>query len=953
MEPTAAQAMDHVVLVIFENRSFDNLLGQLYSPEEKPGFEGVLGRDLTNPVPSWAKPVPPGDGRVPGVVSYGPAPDGNTPDPDPGEEYQHTNTQLYGILHPANIGVAAHDMETTNAPEPGAGPPSMNGFVADYISSYRTLRGEDPEYEQYRQIMLGHTPGQVPVLSGIARGFAVFDHWFSEVPSQTFPNRSFWTSASSCGLVVNTPATEWYFHNTSETIFDRLEEHGRSWKVYVLEPSPLSITGAIHTPRLKKWFHQRFVPFAEFERDAAAGRLPDFALIEPNLLCGHADYHPPFGDTFVTDVDVGVDIGSAVDAGEQFLARIYTAVRNAPRQGTSNVWNTALLIGWDEPGGTYDHVPPREVPPPDDSPGQLGFDFGRSGYRVPAILVSPWVPEEAVVSEEYRHTSLIATLRTVWSLGAPLTARDASARTFRSVFSLGSPRDPSTWPDVTALSAMASPRPFDPDSSVSGLARVLVHGLAHLGRAHGYRQGSRPETYDPHADEQEVQLSPSMVVSAARAFGGHFFPRLVEPDRAASAVPAPAAEPGVEATPVVQPIALGLAIEYSYPTFDSVEVSLLFRGRRRWSHLFTRESTDRRYVLDLGLVRLDLTFTGDLFDGTITWTVSVDTRSWIDRPWVARRDLAQRSVIRFDPSIGEIDGRTDVYPPVVFDPVYGSSQNCSGTVLRIHVDDDPRGLCEVGSKVKQQMFPQYPPFVFNVVAAVGAFEEDGRQAYTNPESPWFNVFLGYYQLDCLKDRWDRPFGFYSADGIESEPYAEDLVRLGKSDWNYFSNWDYGVPEKYLLPYRSPNSRPEDTVDGGIVDVAGRGWRRVELRNVEVASCYESDAPSAARLISNTPITGIIRRSFGYPSPLPDHLVSFVPQKLDAILHMAYFEDEESYHTLIFGGTAHSGEDRDLLDAEVAAALTVIAERYAHRGFAPRASVTVPARSRGSRTAPTT
>jgi len=114
----------------------------------------------------------------------------------------------------------------------------------------------------------------------------------------------------------------------------------------------------------------------------------------------------------------------------------------------SNVWNTTLLIGWDEPGGTYDHVPPGPVPPPDPTAaaGQLGFSFDRSGYRVPAILVSPWVAEGEVFNEEHRHTSLIATLREQWGLGDPLTARDAAARTFSHAFILDTPRDPATWP---------------------------------------------------------------------------------------------------------------------------------------------------------------------------------------------------------------------------------------------------------------------------------------------------------------------------------------------------------------------------------------------------------------------------------------------------------------------------------------------------------------------------
>jgi phospholipase C len=950
MGPTAANAMDHVVLVLFENRSFDNLLGQLYTPEEMPDFEGVLGRELTNPVPNWAKPVPPGAGREPGIVRFTPAPDGNTPDPDPGEEFAHTNTQLYGIIDDGNLGTPAHKMKSQNMPGPDAGVAEMQGFVADYISAFRALKGEDPDYGQYRQIMQGHTREQVPVLSDIARGFVVFDHWFSEVPSQTFPNRSFWTAASSSGLVVNSPATEWYFHNAAETLFDRLEAHGKTWKVYVLEPCPLSITGAIHTPRLKKWFSERFVPFAQFEEDAAAGALPDFALIEPNLLAGHADYHPPFGDTFVRHVDLGVDTGSAVDAGEQFLARLYGAVRSAPGSGASNVWNTTLFIGWDEPGGTYDHVPPPAAVPPDDSTGQHGFAFDRSGYRVPAILVSPWVPERTVRSEELRHTSMIATLRAVWDLGGPLTRRDESARTFEGVFSLGTPRDPATWPDVSGA-AGARPLPVEVDRSLGSLARHLVHGIAHLGRSHGLTHGDGPDSFDPHAAD-EVALPPRAFVVAAEVFGGYFFPKLGHP-AAATVTPARTSPTGrsVEAAPIVQSIGGGLAMEYAYPSLESVEVSLLFHGRRLWHFDFSPDTPERRHHVDLGLIRLDLTFCGDLFAGTITWAASVDTRSWFGRPWVARRDLSAGSVIRFDPSIGEIDGRVDVYPPIVFVEGYTPSQNCTGTILRVHVERARRDLCAVGSRVKDVMFPDpYPPFVFNAVAAVGAFDEDGPQCYANPESPWFNVFLGYYQLDCAKDRWDRPFGFHTAQGIESEPAFDDLVRLGKADWNFFSNWDYGVPERFLLPHCSPDYSPADAVDGGLVEVGPRSWRRVELHNVEVASCYESDHPSAERLVANTPMTGVFRKGFGYPSPRPGRPVSFVPQTLDAVLHMAYFEDAESYHTLIFGGTAHAGQDRALLDAEVAATLAVIADQYAHRGFAARDSRVVPSRADATRQA---
>ncbi len=529
--------MDHVVLVIFENRSFDSLLGHLYTPEENEAFEGVIGKSLKNPVPEWALPIPTSEeGDAPGFVYYEAAANLDTPNPDPGEEYQHTNTQLFNILDPGNRARPAHKMPSTNEPEPGQ-VPGMDGFVTDYISTYEALRHDAPTFDQYRQIMQGHTPDQVPVLSALARGFAVFDHWFSEVPSQTFPNRSFWTAATSSGLVVNGPAKRYFFDNKAETIFDRLDEYGRTWKVYVLEPCPVSVTGAIHTPRLRRHFHDRFVPFAEFERDARNGTLPDFALIEPNLLAGHADYHPPFGDSMIEGLDLPVDWGSAISSGERFLARLYEAVRGAPidvsddADGASNVWNTTLFVGWDEPGGTYDHVPPPPVVAPDASEGQFGFSFERSGYRVPAVLVSPWVPEASLAGDEYRHTSMIATLRKVWGLGdTPLTNRDGAARTFEHLFSLDEPRDPSGWPAVPVEAEPDLAAPFTFRSSLGSLGRHLVHGMSHLSQAVGHDVD--PSNFDP-----DIEVPQQVFVDAAREFGAHFFTQLGEPDESATDVP--------------------------------------------------------------------------------------------------------------------------------------------------------------------------------------------------------------------------------------------------------------------------------------------------------------------------------------------------------------------------------------------------------------------------------
>jgi len=518
MSADRSHAMDHVVLVLFENRSFDNMLGRLYGPADGKNFEGVVGKDLSNPIPAWAE-----HGAERKTVPYTIATDMDAPNPDSGEEYFHTNTQLFNTLdEPNRFQIGETVSPPWNAPEPGA-VPTMDGFVTDYISTFTAEMGRQPTYEEYAQIMTGYTPEQLPVLSGIAKGFAVFDHWFCEVPSQTFMNRSFWTAASSSGFVVNSPVSNFTQHNTAETLFNRLEAHGRTWKVYVQEPMPLSFTGLIHMPRLKDRLATNFVPYSEFERDAAAGTLPDFSLIEPNMLSGHSDYHPAFGRSFVPgDMNLPMDPPSSIRGGEAFLARIYSAIRSAASPVGSSVYNTLFFIGWDEPGGTYDHVPPGPVSPPDpDAPaGQLDFKFDRSGYRVPAIIVSPWADEGIVINDEHRHTSMIATLRQVWGLGDAFTGRDAAAARFDHLLSRQAPRDPKSWPDVKPL-----PVPqFHMDMVQMGKALSVLGKTAGNGILEHARQSGIAiprELADP-----DVQPSTEQIIAALRNIAAQIFPRL-------------------------------------------------------------------------------------------------------------------------------------------------------------------------------------------------------------------------------------------------------------------------------------------------------------------------------------------------------------------------------------------------------------------------------------------
>ena len=265
-------AIDHVVVVMFENRSFDNLLGRLYQPGEVASFEGVLGKELSNPIPAWAEH---GADSRPSPTAW--PTNMNTPSPDPGEEYQHVNTQLFGLIDPpANRCVhAAKMLAPYNAPPDSHQVPTMDGFVTDYIGAFRAEIGRQPTYDEYAQIMTGYQPEQMPVLSALARGFATFDHWFCEVPSQTFTNRSFFHAATSSGFVVNmSPADSFPVHNNAETLFERLEAKGLTWRVYCDPPSHVSFTGVIHASRLHRRFttqllHHRPVPGGRRERGAA------------------------------------------------------------------------------------------------------------------------------------------------------------------------------------------------------------------------------------------------------------------------------------------------------------------------------------------------------------------------------------------------------------------------------------------------------------------------------------------------------------------------------------------------------------------------------------------------------------------------------------------------------------------------------------------------------------
>ena len=452
LTPRSEPGFDHIVVVMGENRSFDNLLGFLYTQDDLPAgetFDGLAFGTHSNTAP---------DGTVVDAHVYVGETDRimSHPDPDPGEEYPHVNTQLFGTVDPkGNADLFVDQMEAPfNAPAAGT-KATMSGFLEDYIINFRRLRkGTEPSTDEARHIMGSFSPAMLPVLSTLASEFAVFDHWYAAVPSQTFCNRSFFHASTSHGFVTNQGGggyDKWIDAPASPTVFNRLEDKKLDWKIYIDKLQLVSFTGMLHAAVLEKyWRTDHFGTMDDFYSDAKAGKLPAYSFIEPRMVYDHNDFHPPFGSPRESTADGEQVFDSAISdvrAGDRLIHDIYEAVRTSASPTGSNAVNTLLLITFDEHGGCYDHVPPPAAtkPTPDSGAGEMGFAFDRLGCRVPAIAVSAYTRRGTIVHDEMHHGSVTATLSRLHGL-EPLNDRDQSANTLFTVVNLDQPRHPADWP---------------------------------------------------------------------------------------------------------------------------------------------------------------------------------------------------------------------------------------------------------------------------------------------------------------------------------------------------------------------------------------------------------------------------------------------------------------------------------------------------------------------------
>lgn len=411
----------HIFVLMLENRSFDHMLG----------FSGITGTDAITGQPT----------TVIGATAANENPHGfqmisaQTPadfqivevDQGPPHEFLDVLRQLCAtndVNYNLNTGVYPT--------------PNNLGFIYSYASGNLESEGDGPSLSP-QKIMKCYAPAQVPVLTTLAQKYAVCDNWYSSLPGPTWPNRFFVHAATSGGLaqspstlaVLGTagPLPVDGFDFEHGNIFERLSRRNMSWRVYEDgNPQVTSLEGMNEFTLLR---HYRTM--AGFEAEVMNQNFAvTYSFIEP-------DHGWPLPGNDVQFLDgTSQHPRDDVRPGEMLIKRVYETIRNSPH------WNNSVLvITYDEHGGFYDHVlPPTESHPPGDQKRyhtENKFNFRRLGVRVPAVIVSPLIPEGTIDHTRYDHTSILATLERMFRL-APLTERDKHANDFRHLFSLTIPR---------------------------------------------------------------------------------------------------------------------------------------------------------------------------------------------------------------------------------------------------------------------------------------------------------------------------------------------------------------------------------------------------------------------------------------------------------------------------------------------------------------------------------
>lgn len=389
----------NVVILVMENRSLDNLLG------------GQTTKGIENPINNgpYCQPLnltDPSQGTVCSSAS-----DFDSVLNDPDHAVYGNNIEFYGDFTPDNQAIAN-----------GSLVPTMKGFVHEQLRLYSSKVNKT---DLAKQVLNYYTEEQVPVLTSLVKNFVTFNHWHSDVPGPTNPNRAALTSGTSHGHGTNNAT----FNNhgmPQRSLFQQLSELGRSWINYVDPKGGTGPDAGFYNWTYTNGKTSQIVPLANFFTDAAAGKLAELSYLNPSCCgVGTNSMHP----------------SGLISDGQILIKSVYDALRGSPQ------WNNTLFIlTFDETGGFADHVPPPLAPRPDDltftaktpDGDSYTLPFDRLGGRIPTLLVSPWVgkakveqkyPNAAGATVSYSATSILKTLGELWDF-APFNPRIEAAPSF-------------------------------------------------------------------------------------------------------------------------------------------------------------------------------------------------------------------------------------------------------------------------------------------------------------------------------------------------------------------------------------------------------------------------------------------------------------------------------------------------------------------------------------------
>ena len=391
--PPGMTRIKHVVIIVKENRTFDNYFGRLgaYRAAKVPG---TSASDVDGFDPNVALRTKTGKSVRP---------------------YHYETTCTEGINFAWS---ESHNDMDLQAPATFMDSDFSNArFLMDRFAQTVNLTTKDPDGTRQ---MGYYDESDLPYYYEMATQFATSDRWYSSIPSNTGPNRLYMFTGTSFGNVTNTsaPSGGWQ----QKTIFRALNEAGVSWRYYYQDSTLLLTDFADYyhddvkakVYKLDNWFSVLASPTAD--RD-----LPEVVFIERAGSTG-LDEHPE----------------NNIQTGAALMQEIISALMN------SKAWaSSVFILTYDEGGGLYDHVPPFQVAEPDNiAPilrrGDVKGRFNLSGLRVPVTVISPWVKPHFVSHKPRELTSILKFIETRFNV-PPLTKRDAAADDMSEFFDFSQP----------------------------------------------------------------------------------------------------------------------------------------------------------------------------------------------------------------------------------------------------------------------------------------------------------------------------------------------------------------------------------------------------------------------------------------------------------------------------------------------------------------------------------